>query len=301
MNLLVTGAFELTEERRRVLEQGGYTVFFQRDEREKTEAPDRYDAVICNGLFLYQDWRTFPRLKTVQLTSAGLDRIPAAQMREKGIRIFNASGVYSAPMAEWAVGGILALYRGLPFFWKNQEKKNWEKNRALRELCGKEVLICGCGSVGRAIGARLSAFGCRVRGLDLTPDRDAPFEIFSPKQTDEALRRADVVVLTLPLTAQTRHFLDGRRLALLKEDALLVNAARGALIDEAALVENLQEGRLFGCVLDVFEEEPLPEQSPLWDFARVLISPHNSFAGEGNGERLFALIQKNLLLQEGTA
>lgn len=300
MNLLVTGAFPLTDERRRVLEEDGFTVFYQQDEREKTVDPRRFEAVICNGLFLYQDWRDFTNLKMVQLTSAGLDRIAADDMRQSGIRIFNASGVYSVPMAEWAVGGILALYRGEPFFWKNQQRRQWEKNRSLREVYGKQALICGCGSVGAAIANRLMAFGCRVQGIDRSPEKSLPFVVFPVEKTEELLPQADLVVLSLPLTEETVHFLDRRRLSQMKRDAVLVNCARGALVDEKALIDTLRQGRLFGCVLDVFAEEPLAQDSPLWTFDRVLISPHNSFVGEGNGQRLFDLIRKNLSAREKT-
>ena len=162
------------------------------------------EAVICNGLFLYTPPEKFPLLKTIQLTSAGLDRVPADYMEAHGIKIFSARGVYSAPMAEFAVCSVLGFYKRTAFFAAAQAERRWEKHRGLEELGGKRVVIVGCGSVGRECADR------------------------------------------------------------------------------------------FRAALDVFEQEPLPADSELWALPNAVITPHNSFVGEGNRERLFALITENL-------
>ena len=155
--------------------------------------------------------------------------------------------------------------------------------------------IVGFGNVGRAVAARLAPFGVRICAVDVVPPQerlcDAYYDI---AQLDEALQGADIVVLTLPLTEHTRHILNAGRLATMKDDAVLINIARGGLIDEQALLEALQAGRLYGVASDVFEQEPLPKEHPFWSHERVLVSPHNSFVGNGNSARLFALVNENL-------
>ena len=233
MNVLVTGAFQLNSGEREQLEAAGHKVFVHGDERAPVDYPERYEAVVCNGLFLYNSIERFTSLRVIQLTSAGLDRVPLDDIRVRGIELHNAAGVYSVPMAEFAVCGILQLYKQSRFFAANQAQHKWEKHRGLLEISGKRVCILGCGDVGREIAKRLKAFGCHI-----------------------------------------------------------VNVARGALADEAALAKWLQNA---GCaVLDVFEEEPLPESSPLWDMENVVLTPHNSFVGEGNRARLWERIKENL-------
>lgn len=296
MNLLITGAFHPTPAQKAQLESGGYTLYFHADERAAVPQPARYDAVICNGLFLYQDIALFENLKIIQLTSAGLDRVPVDVIHRRGIRLFNAGSAYSVPMAEWAVWGVLSLYKNAAFFQKNKAEKRWEKDRSIRLLARKTALILGYGNTGRQIAKRLAAFDCRIIASDpaAAPDEWC-HQLIAPDAADAWLPQADLVILTLPLTKETAHYMDARRLSLLKEDAVLVNLSRGGLVDEDALCACLAQEKLLGCVLDVFEEEPLPVESPLWQYERVLVTPHNSFVGEGNEERLFAVIAKNLL------
>ena len=210
-----------------------------------------------------------------------------------GIEIHNARGVYSIPMAEFALCGVLQLYKQAAFFRENQRQHLWEKHRGLSELCGKQVLIVGGGSVGNECAKRFAAFGCRVNGVDLLPRENSLYDNILPlEQLDEALKAADIIVLTLPLTEQTKHLINDERLGLLKLTAVLVNIARGAIVDTEALLRHINH--LGGAVLDVFEEEPLPESSPLWDKKNIILTPHNSFVGEGNLERLKKVVIANL-------
>ena len=210
-----------------------------------------------------------------------------------GIEIYNARGVYSIPMAEFALCGVLQLYKQAAFFRENQRQHLWEKHRGLSELCGKQVLIVGCGSVGNECAKLFAAFGCRVTGVDLFLREDSLYDKILPlKQLDEALKAADIIVLTLPLTEQTKHLINDERLGLLNPTAVLVNIARGAIVDTEALLRHINH--LGGAVLDVFEEEPLPESSPLWDKKNIILTPHNSFVGEGNVIRLKEIVLSHL-------
>lgn len=293
MNVLVTGAFQLNSEELAALETVGHRVFVHPDERIPVEQPERYEAVVCNGLFLHSPIERFTSLRLIQLTSAGLDRVPLDYIRNHGIELHNAAGVYSVPMAEFAIGGILQLYKQSRFFAANQAQRKWEKHRGLLELSGKRACILGCGDVGREIAKRLKAFGCHVTGVNRTvrvlPDFD---EVFPLDKLAETAAACDILVCCIALTPKTRGIVSKEIFGCLHDDAIFVNVARGALADEAALTKWLQNGGR--AVLDVFEEEPLPESSPLWDMENVVLTPHNSFVGDGNRERLWTRIKESL-------
>ena len=294
MNILVTGAWQYTDEQLESLKQMGHTVSVLSDERDEIPCPyDDIEGVICNGLFLYHDIEKFKNLRYIQTTSAGLDRIPMEYVKENNIELHNARGVYSIPMAEFAVCGVLQLYKKSKFFMDNQSLHKWEKHRNLLELSGKTVCILGCGSVGTECAKRFRAFACQVIGIDIVVRTDENFtEILPLSEMDKALLISDIVVLTLPLTDETRGMFDERKFSVMKKGALFVNIARGQIVDQAAMIDALKN-RLFGAVLDVFDEEPLSENSPLWDMENVIVTPHNSFHGEGNGDRLFEGIYQN--------
>ena len=295
MRLLVTGAWQGAKEHLDTLAAMGHEVAFLQQEKEALPVdPAWVEGAICNGLFLHHPLSGFPNLRYIQLTSAGFDRVPMDEVKAGGIEIRNARGVYSVPMAEHAVWGVLSLYHQAPFFLRNQTQARWEKHRGLLELAGKTVCILGTGSVGTACAARFRAFSCRVVGVNRTVRESAAFDAVLPMDAlDDALAEADVVVVTLPLTDATRALLNAGRLEKMKSGAVLVNIARGALIEEAALIDALQS-RLGGAVLDVFDSEPLPPESPLWTMENVIVTPHNSFVSDGNAARLRDLIFANL-------
>ena len=294
MNLLITGAWNDGKNYIDEIKAMGHQVVFM--QYEKDALPCAYDwveGVVCNGLFLSHPIENFPNLRYIQLTSAGFDRVDMDYVAAHGIEIHNARGVYSIPMAEFALCGVLQLYKQAAFFRENQRQHLWEKHRGLSELCGKQVLIVGCGSVGNECAKRFAAFDCRVTGVDLFPREDSLYKAILPlERVNEALKLADVIVLTLPLTEQTKHLINDERLGLLKPTAVLVNIARGAIVDTEALLRHINH--LGGAVLDVFEEEPLPESSPLWDKKNIILTPHNSFVGEGNVIRLKEIVLSHL-------
>ena len=277
------------------LRAAGHRVWFLQNEQEPLPvSPEQIQGVVCNGLFLHHDLNAFPNLRYIQLTSAGYDRVPLGEIQRRGITIHNARGVYSVPMAEYAVSGVLLLYKQWAHFQANQKNRGWQKHRGLLELSGKRVCIVGCGDVGTACARRFAAFGCRITGVNRTVRNHPDFDkIYSISELSDAVSQADILVLTLPLTEQTRHLIGDKELAALPDGGVVVNIARGGIVDTDALIGQLWTKRICG-VLDVFEEEPLPENSPLWELPNVILTPHNSFVGEGNGQRLWALIQKNL-------
>ncbi len=295
MDLLVTGALKLTEEEFSKLEKIAGNVTFLPDERFETNIDvSIFEAVICNSLFMKNNIEKFYSLKYIQLTSAGTDRVPMDKITEKGISLHTARGVYSIPMAEWVMCKALEHAKKSSFFSENQKNSKWEKNRTLTELYGKNVCIAGFGSIGAECGKRFHAFGCNVTAVDIFPvESEYVSEYVNVSMLKEAVSKADFIVLTLPLSTMTKGLFSKEILGTMKEGSLLINVARGGLIDENALVSVLKQGKIHAA-LDVFEEEPLCENSPLWSLPNVSISPHNSFVSDGNDKRLKDLIFENL-------
>ena len=190
--------------------------------------------------------------------------MPVEKIKARGIELNNARGVYSIPMAEWAMFRVLEHYKQGWFFRMEQENGRWTKHRGLREVAGIKVAVVGAGNVGQIVAKHFQAFG------------------------------ADVVVVTAPLLPSTRGLISRDVLMAMKQNATLVNIARGGLIDEQAMCEVLVERIDLFVALDVFETEPLAEDSPLWKLENVAISPHNSFASDGNNVRMFEVMFQNL-------
>ena len=296
MNLLLTGAFAYTHEQIERLIQLGYCVHFMQQEAEELPLPaSKVVAVVCNGLFLHHDIESFSRLRCIQLTSAGFDRVPLDRIEAQGIELHNARGVYSTPMAEWALFRLLEHYKCATHFHKAQHAGSWSKNRNLREIAGTKIAVIGAGNVGQEVAKRFRACGAEVTGFDIhtrpTPNFDSirPVEMLG---TD--IGEFDTVVITAPSTPRTHHLLSEQILCGMKHGATLINIARGALIDESALGRILAERLDLYAALDVFENEPLPADSPLWQLPNVAISPHNSFVSNGNATRMFSLMYDNL-------
>lgn len=301
MKLLLTGAFQYTERQMEMLKDMGHDLCYIQDERiplkeQKMEISlEEIEGVVCNGLFLYNDIEQFESLRFIQLTSAGFDRVSMEYITQKGIAIHNARGVYSVPMAEWAVWSALELYKNMAEFRQNQKAHLWKKQRNLQELAEKKVLLLGCGNVACEVAKRFKAFDTKIKGIDKYPRPLKHFdEVLGLDYVDEQLKDADIVISTLPLTQETYHLLNYEKLSLLGDNSIVINISRGQVIDEDALIKVLTKKEILGAALDVFETEPLNEQSPLWDLKNVIVTPHNSFVSDKNNERMFKLILENL-------
>jgi len=244
------------------------------------------------------------RLRWLSSVAAGLDEIATPALLARGVVITNASGVHGPNIAEHVLAMILMFTRGLPALFRAQLARRWERNQTSRsegpgELTGKTLLIVGLGRIGEAIAARARPFGVRVVAVKHDPSKRhdagvAVDELLGMDALDEALGRADHVCVTVPLTPATHHLMDARRIARLRADAFLYNISRGAVIDEAALVDALRAGKLGGAGLDVFEEEPLPGTSPLWDLDNVILTPHVAGLTPLYYQRTAALFADNL-------
>ncbi len=296
MKLLLTGAFPYTDSQVKKLETLGYDLIFVQDERIPLSIDTtRLDAIVCNSLFLCNDIRSFYDLKFIQLTSAGLDRVPISYIQEHKITLHNAKDVYSVPMAEWIVLMVLTIYKKSRQFYDTQSRHLWQKQRDLLELAGKTALIVGVGSVGTEVAKRLRAFDVHLIGISRRePVQGLVDEYYTLERIGDVFGRSDIVILTIPLIDETRGLINAENIVRMKDDAVLINTSRGGIIDEGTLIQAILKGKFLGVALDVFEEEPLPQDSPLWDIEKVIVTPHNSFLSDRINTRLFDLIYKNL-------
>lgn len=296
MNLLLTGAFNYSEQQINRLKELGCSITFVQDEREELNIDcSKFDAVVCNGLFLYTPIEKFKKLKYIQVTSVGLDRLPLEYIKKNNIVLKTARGVYSIPMAEWCISRILDVYKQSEFFFENQKNRRWEKHRGLIELYGKKASIVGAGDIGTETAKRLYAFGVEVMAVDIVkPSADCYCRYFDISDIQNALSISDIVIITLPLTPDTRNLFNSELLNSMKAGSILINMSRGGIVDEKALSEVLEADKIGAAILDVFENEPLNIDSSLWSTKNLLITPHNSFVSDKNSQRLFDIIYNNL-------
>ncbi len=260
-----------------------------------------------------------PRLRWLQLHSAGINHIldHPIMKREladaRDVAVTTVSGIHATPIAEYVFASILAHRWRVPMWTQCQREARWPSGRwnlyARPELRDSTLGIVGYGSIGREVGRLGKAFGMKVLALRRSPgqakegyasehtgDREGtiPDRFFAPDELREMLPECDYVVVALPLTPETEHLIGEAELEAMKPSAYLVNIARGAIVDEAALVQALRQGHIAGAGLDVFEREPLPDESPLWSMDSVLISPHVAGFTPRYDERATALFVENL-------
>lgn len=243
------------------------------------------------------DLTQVPSLRWLQLRSAGVDHLAADPPWRKGLLVTNGKGVYAVPIAEYVSGMVLRIHQPGEAWAADQAAHRWQpfhEAPLARVVRGKTAVIVGYGSIGREVARQLSALGLRILAVKPRPEvlPDVAFRVpgtGDPEGTiperivglDGLIRtvsEADIVILTMPLTDSSRGIVDSAVLAAMSADAWLINVSRGALVDEAALLDALRSGRLAGAVLDVFEHEPLPSDDPLWDAPNVIVTPHASGA-----------------------
>jgi phosphoglycerate dehydrogenase-like enzyme len=236
------------------------------------------------------------RLRWIQTASAGVDAVLFPGLVESDVVVTNARGIFDAAIAEWVTGMFVLFAKHVPGVLERQRRHEW-RHELTEPLTGKRVVVVGVGPIGRAIGRNAIALGMDVRGVGRTARRgDELFgEVLGSDRLREALGWADYVVDVLPGTEATHHTFDDEAFAAMRPGARFLNVGRGSTVDEAALVRALGEGRLSGAALDVFEEEPLPTDSPLWDLPGVVVSPHISGDFAGWRDSVVELFLENLL------
>jgi len=271
--------------KRKILKEAPKEVnlIFSTDEEELLEEVKDADAIF--GLLTLEMLKAARRLKWNQTPIAGLERyIPKIpEIIEREIVITNVAGIYNEEIATHVFALITALSRDLPTLIRQQDRKIWNvKNIRIVPLLGKTLGIIGLGGIGTEVARRGVAFGMRVIATRAHPEKGKPpfvEKIWGPEGLNNLLRESDFVVICTPHTPQTEKMISAKELRIMKRTAFLINVGRGAVVDLADLTEALRKGEIAGAGLDVFEEEPLPSDHPLWKMKNVIITPHLAARG----------------------
>ncbi|PSQ38274.1 hydroxyacid dehydrogenase [Halobacteriales archaeon SW_5_70_135] len=253
------------------------------------------DAPVMTGLHADDELvETADRLRLFACVFAGVDHLPVDRMADRGVAVTSASGVQAPNAAEHAVGGLLSLVRGFDVARRRKRNREW-RTYPTDELAGSTVAVVGMGSIGTAVCERLGPFDVERVGVRHSPEKDGPVErTLGYDDAGRAFAEADHVVLACPLTELTRGLVDDAALRALPPHAVVVNVARGPVVDTAALVDALRGGGVAGAALDVTDPEPLPADHPLWGFENVLVTPHNAGHTPKYFERTADLLAENV-------
>lgn len=236
-----------------------------------------------------------PRLRWLQIVSSGIDEYTL--LRGSPVTVTTAHGIHAKAIAEHVLMSVMWFARGMPYFNEAQRSQRWDRKPSVpRSIEGQTIGLVGCGAVGREIARWAKPLGFRTIATKRTVTQKLAEvdEVLAWSQLDELLARSDHVVISVPLTSVTRGLFDRIRLSRLKPNAVLHNIARGGLVDEAALFEQLRTNRLAGAALDVFEKEPLTSDSPFWALSNVLVTPHIAGHHRDLGQLVLGRFRENL-------
>src|SRR5262245_25264347 len=242
--------------------------------------------------------RKAPRLRWMHVFNVGVDHPIFDEMLARGVRLTTSAGSTAVPIAQTAIMGLLAPARGFPRWLVGQRPRRWDPERGAPppDLEGQTAVILGLGKIGKEIARLARVLGLRVIGVRRSPrGADDPVdELHPPAALPGLLARCNWLIVACPLTPETRGLIGAEALARLPHSARIINVARGEIVDEQALIAAIKSGRLAGAYLDVFETEPLPPESPLWDTPNVLVTPHNSSVAAGNEQRILEIFLDHL-------
>ncbi|MFB6188758.1 MAG: D-2-hydroxyacid dehydrogenase [Halapricum sp.] len=268
-------------------------VSLARTTAEAREAVETATVVVGNSI----STDLLDRAESLQLFAcsyAGTDHLPLETLADRGVTVTNAGGVHASNVAEHAIGSLLGLTRGLFRARENQRDSRWQHFQ-VGELAGGTVTIVGLGAIGTAIAERLRPFDITLRGVRHSPERGGPVDtVYGYDEFEDAIVGTDAIVLACPLTETTRGLLDADAFEIVHPETIVVNVARGGVIETDALVSELRSNHLGGAALDVTDPEPLPEDHPLWAFENVLITPHNAGYTPEYYERLADIVIENV-------
>ena len=259
------------------------------------------DVLVISGFWQNALAEKAPKLKFIQSIGAGTDQFGRDVLQARGIRLASASGVNLRAVSEHAMALILALARRLPEARDNQHKHHWrgmigDLTRREDELGGKTLLIVGLGNIGNRLAQLAKAFDMKVIGVRRDPaaGKGAADSVHGMADLKALLPQADIVALTCPLTKETENLIDADALGRMKPSAYLINAARGKVVNEAALIQTMTSGAIAGAGIDVTPEEPLPPSSPLWDLPNTFITPHSAGETRKYEDNVLDILQDNL-------
>ncbi len=285
--------------------------FVYHHDYEGIEADLQDAEVVVSWSLNAEQVKAAPRLRWIHSTAAAVHQLLIPEIVNSRIMLTNARSVHGPVVAEHVLALMFALAKRLPTAFRMQQRHHWgqeemtQEQPPLRELRDATLGIVGVGSIGGEIARIASAMGMRViavranpmKGVDWVPSNDpirAQHRVYGPKDMNRMLKESDFVVISAPVTNSTTKLIDAQALTAMKKDSYLINVGRGALVDEVALIEALRERKIGGAALDVFEHEPLPGDSPLWDLDNVIITPHQGGISHKLWERQYKLFSENL-------
>ncbi|MDL0127682.1 D-2-hydroxyacid dehydrogenase [Halobacterium salinarum] len=255
------------------------------------------DASVVTGAAIDRDLLDAARnLDVFACAYAGYDHLPMDRLRERGVAVTNAAGIHAPSIAEQVLGSVLTFARNLHEGWRRQQRREYRHYQA-HELGGSTVTVVGLGAIGHAVVDRLQGFDVDTIGVRYTPSKGGPTDEvigFDDAAVHDALARTDYLVLATPLTDTTRGLIDAAAFDTLPPESVLVNVARGGVVDTDALVTAIRRQSIRGAALDVTNPEPLPEDHPLWNFENVLLTPHNAGHTPDYWPRLADIVAENL-------
>lgn len=251
----------------------------------------------CDAVVTLEHRDALLECEWVHSIQAGVDRFPFEEFEERGVLLTNSTGIHDRWVGETVASYLLAFARRLHRHVANQQERRWEQP-AWDDgftLPGSTACVVGTGTLGSGVAEVLGSLGVRITGVRRSGDPVEGFEaVYASENLLEAVVDADFVIVTLPLTDATHHMFDADVFAAMADDAYLVNVGRGPVVDESALIEALETDSIAGAALDVFETEPLPEESPLWGMAEVIVSPHCAAFSEDYYRAVGDLVRENV-------
>jgi phosphoglycerate dehydrogenase-like enzyme len=274
-----------------------------RSSYDDLEADLRDAEIVIAWSLRPEQFKIASKLRWIHSPAAAVHQLIFPELVNSDVILTNSSQVHGPVVAEHVIALLFAVAKRLPDAVRFQEKHIWGQESMWRgrprprELAGATVGLVGLGGIGREVAKRASALGMRIIAVREHPEKGSPEhveQVFSSSQIDELLSQSDYVILAAPLTPATRGLMNSARFAKMKPDACLINVSRGALVDEAALAQALLAKKIGGAALDVFVQEPLPPDSPLWDLENLLITPHTAALTEKLWERHYKLFSESL-------
>ena len=295
----------LTEEHKKLLQAVSPELEFFHAGSDQVDQEELEKAEIIIGNLPPKRIREAKNLQLLQLNSAGTDGYLEEGVLPEQAHLCNATGAYGLAISEHMLGMLLMLIKKLNVYQINQRNHQWKDEGQVTSVYGSRTLIVGMGDIGSEFGRKVHALGGTVVGVRRHKAAVPEFAeaVYTMDELDEQLAKADIVACSLPGTKETFHLFNEERIGRMKKGAILINVGRGSLIDEAALVHALKSGQLSGACLDVTEQEPLPEDSPLWDAPNLILTPHVSghFHLEETRNRIVRIAAENIrtLLEGG--
>lgn len=297
MKILIKGNFPEHYKRNLIKKLVDDQIYFILYDDEITSDMAKCDLLVSYGDGIDESLiNQLNHLTWIHVLSAGMNLLPIEQIREKNILLTNVGGIHKIPMAEYTLSVILNLTHRMYYYYDLQKKRYWESWIDIEEAYGKTVGIIGLGNIGSEIAKYCKLLSMRVIGIRLDYNKPVNFvdHIYAPKELNILLQQSDFIVLTVPLTNKTKNLIGAKQLNEMKKTAYLINISRGGVINENALVEAIVEKRIAGAVLDIVNQEPLQEESILWNIDNLFITPHISGRSPEYLNRAFDIMLRNI-------